>query len=594
MVRDGVDRRRAGRARWWWATSCAWRPGDQVVADGTVVSADGLALDESNLTGESEPVVRGAGRAGVVGLVRGRGRGALRGDGGRSGQPRRAADRDRARVPSPALSARAGQRPAAAVAGRALGPARDRAHGLGLRPRPTPRPTRVQVLTAGDRQPRPRGADPAHQPHRGGVGVQDRPARRARAAAQRGRVARLGRPRLHRQDRHADRADAAGGRARARRRAWTRRRSPRALAELRRQRAVAQPDARRRSRTPGWPTSSTRRVVGQVPFSSRRRWSALDLGDERLVLGAPERFAAGDPALAERARDGGGRGATSARARPHARRRCRPTDSEPQFPDDVQPLGLVVLAERLRPNAAETVAFFADQEVELKVLSGDAPATVGRDRARRRRARLGAGARRRGAAVRPGGAARGGPVRARRRADLARRASARSWTRSPTPVATSRWSATASTTSPRSRRRVSRSRRARGRRWRARSPTSCSSATTSRVVPGMVAEGRQILRNIQRVARLFVTKSVFTAVVGLAVAIPTGDLPAAPAPVHDRLHGHDRHPRLRARARAELRPVAAGAVPAVGRALRDPGRTGDRDRDHRRLPRSRATDSTSA
>src|SRR5438477_333332 len=35
--------------------------GDQVVADGTVVSADGLALDEANLTGESEPAVRGAG-----------------------------------------------------------------------------------------------------------------------------------------------------------------------------------------------------------------------------------------------------------------------------------------------------------------------------------------------------------------------------------------------------------------------------------------------------------------------------------------------------------------------------------------------------
>ena len=35
--------------------------GDQVVADGAVVSADGVALDESNLTGESELVVRGAG-----------------------------------------------------------------------------------------------------------------------------------------------------------------------------------------------------------------------------------------------------------------------------------------------------------------------------------------------------------------------------------------------------------------------------------------------------------------------------------------------------------------------------------------------------
>ncbi len=44
----------------------------------------------------------------------------------------------------------------------------------------------------------------------------------------------------------------------------------------------------------------------------------------------------------------------------------------------------------------------------------------------------------------------------------------------------------------------------------------------------MVAEGRQILRNIQRVARLFVTKAVFTAVVVLAVAIPTGTFPLLP------------------------------------------------------------------
>ena len=48
------------------------------------------------------------------------------------------------------------------------------------------------------------------------------------------------------------------------------------------------------------------------------------------------------------------------------------------------------------------------------------------------------------------------------------------------------------------------------------------------VVPGMVAEGRQILRNIQRVAQLFVTKSVFTAVLGLAIALPTATFPLLP------------------------------------------------------------------
>ena len=45
-------------------------------------------------------------------------------------------------------------------------------------------------------------------------------------------------------------------------------------------------------------------------------------------------------------------------------------------PDDLKLLGLVVLAERLRPEARETVAFFLREGVQLKVLSGDAPETV--------------------------------------------------------------------------------------------------------------------------------------------------------------------------------------------------------------------------
>ena len=119
-----------------------------------------------------------------------------------------------------------------------------------------------------------------------------------------------------------------------------------------------------------------RAVVAQVPFSSRRRWSALDLRDERLVLGAPERFAGADPGLGQRARAeaSAGRRVLALGRSPSPLPRA---DPEPQFPDDVRALGLVVLAERLRDNAHETVAFFAEQGVELKVLSGDAPATAG-------------------------------------------------------------------------------------------------------------------------------------------------------------------------------------------------------------------------
>jgi magnesium-transporting ATPase (P-type) len=47
-------------------------------------------------------------------------------------------------------------------------------------------------------------------------------------------------------------------------------------------------------------------------------------------------------------------------------------------------------------------------------------------------------------------------------------------------------------------------------------------------VPRMVHEGRQILRNIQRVARLFVTKALFTAFLLITIAIPSGIFPLLP------------------------------------------------------------------
>jgi magnesium-transporting ATPase (P-type) len=266
-------------------------------------------------------------------------------------------------------------------------------------------------------------------------------------------------------------------------------------------------------------------IVAQVPFSSRRRWSAIDLGDERLVFGAPERFSDADPALAERA----GEEASAGRRVLALARTDEPLagGSEPEFPADVRPLGLVVLAERLRPNATDTVQFLIDQEVGLKVLSGDAPAT--------------AGAIARDAGV-PGtvpaldGEALPSEPAALRDAVLSAPAVGR--------------------ISPENKRAVVGA-LAEGGRYvamlgdgvndvpalkQARLAIAQGSGTQITrsvadlvlvrddfgVVPEMVHEGRQILRNIQRVARLFITKSVFTALMGLAVAIPTGVFPLLP------------------------------------------------------------------
>ena len=165
--------------------------GDQVIADGTV-GVRGWARSR-RVQPHRRVGARGAGpgRAGVVWVVRGRRRCAVRGRRGRPGQPRGAARGDRARLPASAFAARAGQRPPAAVAGRARGTARDRSHHVRPRRRRVDEGPRADRHRRG-RQSRARGVDPADQPDRGGVGLQDGSARCARAAAQCDRVARVG------------------------------------------------------------------------------------------------------------------------------------------------------------------------------------------------------------------------------------------------------------------------------------------------------------------------------------------------------------------------------------------------------------------
>ena len=267
-------------------------------------------------------------------------------------------------------------------------------------------------------------------------------------------------------------------------------------------------------------------IVDQVPFSSRRQWSALDLGARRLVLGAPERFLNTESSLRERARE-----EASAGRRVLALGRSEaplPTgESDPSFPPDVQVLGLVVLAERLRANAAETVAFFAAQHVELKVLSGDAPATVG---AIARDAGVpGSAAALDGQALPSDPAALRGSVLAApavgRISPEGKRAVVDALATAGSYVAMVGDGVNDVPALKQARLAIAQG-----------SGTQMARSVADLVlvrddfatVPSMVAEGRQILRNVQRVARLFVTKTVFAAVLGLAIGIPTATFPLLP------------------------------------------------------------------
>ncbi|MFB6553205.1 cation-translocating P-type ATPase [Streptomyces sp. NPDC056405] len=120
-----------------------------------------------------------------------------------------------------------------------------------------------------------------------------------------------------------------------------------------------------------------RRCTESLPFSSARKYSGATLveGDGASgtwLLGAPDvLLAEDDPALAETTRlnERGLRVLLLARA-------GRDLD-DPGVAEGVTPTALVVLEQRLRPDAADTLRYFADQDVRAKVISGDNAVSVG-------------------------------------------------------------------------------------------------------------------------------------------------------------------------------------------------------------------------
>lgn len=107
----------------------------------------------------------------------------------------------------------------------------------------------------------------------------------------------------------------------------------------------------------------------EVPFSSRLRWSGVQFADGAFVLGAPELFA-----LA------GSQGAVERHQRAGRRVLAFGTADELPSNNDATPqtrlLALLILSEPLRQDAAATIEYFREQGVEMKILSGDSPNTV--------------------------------------------------------------------------------------------------------------------------------------------------------------------------------------------------------------------------
>lgn len=121
------------------------------------------------------------------------------------------------------------------------------------------------------------------------------------------------------------------------------------------------------------PLPSDWQLSESLPFSSARKWAAASFVDRgTYFLGAPEILFDDDDTV--------GRGRAAEIASTGSRvllvaRSDQPWNNE-SLPASVDGVALVHLQDTVRSDAPEILAFFRDQGVSLKVISGDNPATV--------------------------------------------------------------------------------------------------------------------------------------------------------------------------------------------------------------------------
>ncbi len=112
--------------------------------------------------------------------------------------------------------------------------------------------------------------------------------------------------------------------------------------------------------------------VASIPFSSARKWSAVEFADHgAFYFGAPDVIAGDRPEVMDRVTvhaEAGRRTLLLARS-------PEPLAGE-TLPEGRTPLALILLEDTIRPDAPEILAFFREQGVHLKVISGDHTATV--------------------------------------------------------------------------------------------------------------------------------------------------------------------------------------------------------------------------
>lgn len=114
------------------------------------------------------------------------------------------------------------------------------------------------------------------------------------------------------------------------------------------------------------------RISGKIPFSSDRKYRAIRFENEGCyVLGAPEFLNKDDEKLRQKVY-----GYSAEGLRVLLLGRCGDIHEDTGEVENVVPVGLVVISDCIRPEAMDTFRYFREQQVDIKVVSGDNPMTV--------------------------------------------------------------------------------------------------------------------------------------------------------------------------------------------------------------------------
>ncbi|ORA17061.1 cation-translocating P-type ATPase [Mycobacterium asiaticum] len=137
--------------------------------------------------------------------------------------------------------------------------------------------------------------------------------------------------------------------------------------------ADARPNASMRAIAEAYPDAPPWLPIAIAPFKSATKWSGVSFRDHgNWVIGAPDVLLDPESAAAGQAERIGAQGlrvlllgASDV-----------PVD-DAEAPGVVTPVALIVLEQKVRPDARDTMKYFASQQVSVKVISGDNAVSVG-------------------------------------------------------------------------------------------------------------------------------------------------------------------------------------------------------------------------